>query len=75
MREYLSIYHHDILKGGLRVMSSGVYQVRLCINVPCVSLEQFEMCVFKKEQLHKYGGKCVGEAFPRKFRQSIMGRV
>ena len=32
------------------------------------------MC-FQKEKLHEYGGNCVGEGFPRKFRQSIMGRA
>ena len=56
-------------------MPSGVYLIRLCINVPCVSLEWFEEVCFQKEQLREYGGKCVGEGFPRKFRQSIMGRA
>ena len=32
------------------------------------------MC-FQKEQLYEYGGNCVGEGSPRKFRQSIMGRA
>ena len=41
----------------------------------CVSLEWFEEVCFQTEQLRKYGGECVGEGFPRKFRQSIMGRV
>ena len=35
----MGIYDHDVFKGGLGAMSSGVYQVRLCINVPCVSVE------------------------------------
>ena len=39
VREYYSIYHNDILKGGLGAMPSGVYLVRLYINVSCVSLE------------------------------------
>ena len=43
--------------------------------MPCVSLEWFEEVCFQPEQLHEYGGNCVGEGFPRKFRQSIMGRV
>ena len=30
---------------------------------------------FQTEQLREYGGKCVGEGFPRKFRQSIIGRA
>ena len=32
------------------------------------------MC-FQTDKLREYGGKCVGEGFPRKFRQSIMGRA
>ena len=43
--------------------------------MPCVSLEWFEEVCFQTEQLREYGGKCVGEGFPRKFRQSIMGRA
>ena len=39
VKEYLGINHHDILKGGLGAMPSGVSQVRININVPCVSLE------------------------------------
>ena len=46
MREYVSIYHHGILKGGLRAMSSRVYQVRLCINVSFVSAEWHEQVGF-----------------------------
>ena len=30
---------------------------------------------FQKEKLHEYGGNCVGEGFPRRFRQSVMGRA
>ena len=37
VREYLSIYHHSILKGGPRAMPSGVCQCRLYINGPCVT--------------------------------------
>ena len=40
VREYISIFHHDILKSGLGAMPSGVCRVRLCINGPCVALEQ-----------------------------------
>ena len=32
------------------------------------------MCV-QKEKLHECGGNCVGEGFPRRFRQSVMGRA
>ena len=49
VRDYFSIYHHDILKGGLGAMLSGVYPVRLRINVPCVSLEWFEEVCFQTE--------------------------
>ena len=35
--EYLSIYHYDILKNGLGAVPSRVYEVRLCINRPCVT--------------------------------------
>ena len=44
----MSIYHHDILKGGLGAMSSGVYQVKLSINVPCDSVEWHEQEGFLK---------------------------
>ena len=71
----MSIYHYDILKSGLGAVPSGVYRVRLCINVPCVSLEWFEEVCFQTEQLREYGGKYLCEGFPCKFRQSIMGRV
>ena len=39
VREYLSIHHHNTLKGGPRAMPSGVCRGRLCINEPCVTLE------------------------------------
>ena len=42
VKEYVSIYRHDILKGGQGAMSSGVYAVRLSISVPCVSVEWHE---------------------------------
>ena len=65
MREYVSIYHHDILKGGLEAMSSGVYQVRLCINVPCVSTEWHEQEGFLK-RITLDGCSRVGDGrFPR----------
>ena len=48
MREYVGVYHHGILKGGLEAMSSGMYQVRLFINVPCVSAEWHEQESFLK---------------------------
>ena len=37
VREYMSIYHYDILKSGLGAVPSGVHEVRLCINRPCVT--------------------------------------
>ena len=58
-------YHHGILNGGLGAMSSGVYQVRLCINVPCVSVEWHEQEVFLKKIILD-GCSRVGEGkFPR----------
>ena len=49
VRYYSSIHHHDILKGGLGAMPSGVYPVGLCINVPCVSLEWHGLVGFQKQ--------------------------
>ena len=65
MREYLSIYHHDILKGGLGAMSSGVYQVRLFTNASCVSAEWYEQEGFLRRKMSD-GCSRVGEGrFPR----------
>ena len=61
----MSINHHYILKGGLGAMSSGVYPVRLCINVPCVSVEWHEQEGFLKRIILD-GCSRVGEGrFPR----------
>jgi hypothetical protein len=63
--EYLSIYYHDILKGGLGAISSGVYQARLCINAPCVSAEWHEQEGFLR-RIMSDGCSRVGEGrFPR----------
>ena len=65
MREYASIYHYDILKGGLGAMSSGVYEVRLFINAPCVSAERDEQEGFLRRKMSD-GCYKVGEGrFPR----------
>ena len=61
----MSIYHHDILKGGLGAMFSGVYQVRLFINAPCVSAEWHEQEGFLRRIILD-GCSRVGEGrFPR----------
>ena len=44
----MSIYHYDILKSDLVAVPSGVYEVRLCINVPCVSVGCHEQEGFLK---------------------------
>ena len=65
MRDFASIYHHDILKGGLGAMSSGVYKVRLFYNVPCVSAERHKQEGFLRRKMSD-GCSRVGEVrFPR----------
>ena len=60
MREYMSIYHYDILKSGLGAVPSGVYRVRICINVPCVALEQRQEAGFQNRTVVD-GGSRAGE--------------
>ena len=65
MRKYASIYHHDILKGGLGARSSGVYQVILLTNESCVSAERHEQESFLRRKMSD-GCSRVGEGrFPR----------
>ena len=49
VREYLSMYHHNRLKGGLRAMPSGVYLAKLYIHEPCVALEWRQQVGFQTE--------------------------
>ena len=56
----MSIYYHDILKSGLGAVPSGVYRARLCINVPCVTLEQRQEAGFQNRTTVD-GGSRAGE--------------
>ena len=60
----MSIYDYDVLKSGLGAVPSGVYRVRLCINGPCVTLEQRQEAGFRTMKMWMEAPERASEGFP-----------